>query len=112
MWEFDGEDAKEEEEYIQSIEKIFADQGGETVFLELETSLEERLKRNKTPLRLENKPSKRDLEASEKRLIASETTSRLSSKEGELGDRKHLKINNEDLSPEEVAAKAIEYFGL
>lgn len=112
MWEFNPEDANEEEKYIREIENIFRKEGAETVFLELECSLEERLKRNRTELRLEHKPSKRDVELSEKRLIDGEKQSRFNAKGNELGDRKHLKINNEKLSPEEVADRAIEYFQL
>lgn len=112
MWEFNPEDAGEEEKYIREIENIFDKEDAETVFLELECSLEERLKRNKTALRLEHKPSKRNVELSEKRLIDAEKHSRFNAKGNELGNRKHLKVNNEKLTPEEVAERAIEYFKL
>lgn len=113
MWAFEHEgQTTDDEEYIQKIEQIFAAQGVETVFLELECSLAERLKRNVTTLRLENKPSKRDTEHSEKMMRKNEQVYRLNSKEGELGTRVHLKVNNQDLTPEEVAGMAIEKLGL
>jgi len=41
---------------------IFESKGGEIFFVELESSLPERIKRNEHPHRLEHKPSKRDVE--------------------------------------------------
>ena len=55
----------------------------ETYVIELEASLEERLKRNKTDNRLEYKASKRDLEWSENDLIKSMTKHKLNSEPGE-----------------------------
>jgi len=109
LWGFNS---KDDEEYIQKIEKIFANEGAETVFLELECPLEERKKRNKTPLRLEHKPSKRDTEHSEKMMVKHDKEYRFNSQEGEFKGRKHLKVNNENLRPEEVADKAIKNFNL
>ena len=109
LWGFNS---KEDEEYIQEIEKIFAKEGVETVFLELECSLDERKKRNKTPLRLEHKPSKRDTEHSEKMMVKHDNEYRFNSKEGEFKGRKYLKINNEHLLPKEVSDAAIKYFNL
>lgn len=113
MWGFEENGEKtDDEKYIEEIEKIFADEGAETVFLELECGLEERLKRNTSTLRLEHKPSKRDTEFTEKMMKENDKKYRLNSNEGELGSRKHLKINNEKLSPEEVANTAIKELGL
>ncbi len=58
--------------------------------IELETSLEERLKRNKTANRLEYKASKRDLEWSENELLKSMEKHKLNSNPGE--GEKILKI--------------------
>jgi len=113
MWGFEKNGNKmSDEKYIQSIEKIFADEGVETVFLELECSLDERLKRNVTALRLEHKPSKRDTEFTEQMMKKNDQEYRLNSLEGELGSRRHLKVHNENLSPEDVAIQAIEYLDL
>jgi hypothetical protein len=109
MWAFErkGEET-EDMAYINRIEQIFAEEGADTVFLELECSLEERLKRNTSAYRLEQKPSKRDTEFTEKMMIKDDEEYRLNSIDGDLGGRKHLKINNENLSPEAVAQIAIE----
>ena len=99
-------------DYIQKIVDIFTAQGAETVFLELECGLEERLRRNTTELRLKHKPSKRDTKFSEKNVRSNEKLYRMNSIEGELEGRKHLKINNEKISPQEVAERAIVELGL
>ena len=82
--------------------------------IELETTLEERLKRNKTANRLEHKVSKRDLEWSENELLKSLEKHRLNSVEGE-GEKifkNYMKINNTNISAEEVAKMIKEKFNL
>ena len=64
-WDFDDE---EEWDRIYKYIQIFKVNNAEIYIVELETNLEERLKRNKMENRLLNKPSKRNLEWSEKDL--------------------------------------------
>ena len=82
--------------------------------IELEASLEERLKRNKTDNRLKHKASKRDLEWSENDLIRSMTKHKLNSDlgEGEKIFKNYMRINNENISAEEVAKMIKEKFDL
>ena len=96
-----GKDLEEEKKETKKWMKLFE----ETYVIELEATLEERLKRNKTENRLNNKVSKRDIEWSEKELIASMKKHRLNSDvgEGEKIFKNYIKINNENLSAEEVA---------
>ena len=86
----------------------------ESYVVELEASLEERLKRNKTDNRLEYKASKRDLEWSENDLIKSMTKHKLNSEpgEGEKIFKNYIKINNENLSAKEVTTIIKERFNL
>lgn len=86
----------------------------ETYVIELETTLEERLKRNKTANRLEYKASKRNLEWSEKDLLKSVTEYKLNSDpgQGEKIFKNYIKIENTNLSPEEVAKMIKEKFDL
>ena len=67
--------------------------------------MEERLRRNKTPNRLEHKASKRDLEWSENDLLESLEKHKLNSNpgEGEKIFKNYLRIENTDISAEEVA---------
>lgn len=86
----------------------------ETYVIELETTLEERLKRNKTSNRLEHKASKRNLEWSENDLLESLTKYKLNSEPG-VGEKifkNYLRINNTNISPEEVAKIIKEKFKL
>ena len=100
MFDFDS---KDDWEYLQKVENIFKNKGAESYYVELVAPLEVRLQRNKTPNRLANKASKRDIEASEKRVIASASKHRCVSYDGEITFENYIKIDNTFLSPEETA---------
>ncbi|WP_226672395.1 AAA family ATPase [Rossellomorea aquimaris] len=109
MWAFNEE---EDWKWVDKVTTIFESNGGEVYFVELESDLEVRLQRNTTPNRLQHKPSKRNIEDSEKRLLASLEKLRLNSVEGEIERQNYIKINNTNMSPEEVAEKIIDEFQL
>lgn len=71
--------------------------------LELEADLEERIERNKTPHRLEHKPTKRDITFSEQDLKQTMEQHRLNSLEGEIIKENYLRINNTKINAREVA---------
>jgi len=98
-----GFDIQNDWDYVDKICKIFEDKGGEIYFVELEADLEERLERNKTPYRLEHKPTKRDIARSELDLIRTMEQHRLNSFEGEIKREHYIKINNTNLTAFEVA---------
>ena len=105
-----GDNFEEEMEDVNRWSALF----DETYVIELETILEERLKRNKTANRLEHKASKRDLEWSEKDLLKSVTKHKLNSDPG-VGEKifkNYLRIDNTNLSAEEVAKMINEKFNL
>ncbi len=77
-WDFED---KEEWNRIYKYIQIFKVNNAEIYIVELEANLEERLKRNKMENRLLNKPSKRNLEWSEKDLLKSVERYRFNSKE-------------------------------
>ena len=87
-WNFDS---KEDWDMIYRFINIFRKNNAEIYIVELEASLEERLKRNKTENRLENKASKRDLEWSEKDLVKSVEKYTFNSTENEI--QEYNKIN-------------------
>lgn len=103
---------QEERDYLTNLEKLFTDNGGNFYFVELSADLETRLKRNETPYRLERKASKKDLEWSRDNLLKDTENHRLNSDEGEVWFSNHLKIDNTNLQPDEVADKIIEAYGL
>ncbi len=100
----------EEYEYVDRMVKIFEEVNGEVFYVELEASLETRLKRNRHETRLLEKPSKRDVENSD-RVLRHESKYQLNSKEGEFTRPNYLKINNENLEPDEVAEMIKKHFG-
>ena len=109
MWDFN---LASEYVYVDKVMTLFESHGATTYILELESDLDTRLKRNKTPLRLAEKPTKRNIEWSERELLSSMEKYRLNSSPGDINHPNYLRINNTDLSPEEVADQVIEYFEL
>lgn len=103
---------QEERGYLTNLEKLFTDNGGNFYLVKLSADLETRLKRNETPYRLERKASKKDLEWSRDNLLKDTENHRLNSDEGEVWFSNHLKIDNTNLQPDEVADKIIEAYGL
>ena len=69
----------------------------------MEADLDERLKRNKTENRLANKASKRNLEWSQNDLLKSVQKYRFNSRENEIKEPNYLRINNTNISAEDVA---------
>ncbi|WP_274366158.1 AAA family ATPase [Paenibacillus thermotolerans] len=100
VWAFDLQD---DWDYVDKVCKIFEDKGAEIYFVELEADLKERIARNKTPHRLEHKPSKRDFVRSEQNLIKTMEQHRLNSIEGEIKKENYIRINNTEVTAREVA---------
>ncbi|MCR5092655.1 MAG: AAA family ATPase [Lachnospiraceae bacterium] len=103
---------QEEKDYLMSLHDLFTKNGGKFYFVELSADLDTRLARNETAYRMERKASKRDLEWSRSNLLDDTEKHRLNSEEGETWFENHLKIDNSDLEPDQVADRVIEAFGL
>ena len=89
--------------YLKKIQDLLDDYHQEILFVELETSLEERLRRNQTENRLKHKPLKRHIEVSEREILETAETLQLNSQNQPNELYHYLKINNTNLSAEEVA---------
>ena len=89
--------------YLKNIQDLLNDYHQEILFVELETSLEERLRRNRTENRLKYKPLKRNFEVSEREILETDKTDQLNSQKQPSGLHHYLKIDNTNLSAEEVA---------
>lgn len=100
VWAFNN---AEDWKNIKKICDIFHSSEAEVYFVELEASVKERLKRNTTSNRLENKPTKRDIKSSEQDLLHSMEKYRLNSNEGEITEDNYLRIDNTQLGAKEVA---------
>jgi hypothetical protein len=109
VWYFDD---KHDWDYIENLVKIFRDKGADIYYVELESDIEERLKRNKTENRLIHKPSKRGEAGSDEKLRESILEHRPNSLEGEITEKNYLRINNTNLEPVVVAQKIKERFSL
>ena len=99
-------------EYLEHIKKIFEPYGTEFYYVELIAPQEIRLQRNVTENRLRNKPSKRDIETSNQRLLNDDSNHRCVSREGEITFENYLRIENADKGPETVARMIKEAFSL
>ena len=102
----------QEREYLTNLADLFIAAGGEFYFVELSADLETRLARNETPHRMEKKASKRDVAWSKSNLLHDVKNHRLNSNEGEVWFPNHTKIDNTNLSPDEVADIVIKEFKL
>ena len=89
--------------YLKQIQNLLDDYHQDILFVELETSLEERLRRNPTENRLKHKPLKRHIEVSEREILETDKTNQLNSQKRPSGLHHYLKIDNTNLSAEEVA---------
>lgn len=81
-------------------------------FVELFASLEERLRRNRTELRLAEKPSKRDVEASERRILENEQRYRLNTDGDFVYPERHLRIDSTHREASDVADEIVARRGL
>ncbi|WP_044642965.1 AAA family ATPase [Risungbinella massiliensis] len=100
VWAFDEQD---DWDFVHKICNIFETKEGEVYFVELEADLEERLERNKSPHRLEHKPTKRNIRQSEDNLTNTMKKHRLNSYASEIKRSNYLRINNTNLSAQDVA---------
>ena len=96
-------DSQNDIDYLNKLRSMFESTGGEFYFVELSADVKTRLDRNITPHRLESKFTKNDIEESQKDLLETMKKYRLNSNDGEFICPNHLKIDNTNLEPEEVA---------
>ena len=108
VWALDDE---ADRNFIERSCNIFRQKGASVYFVELEADLSERLKRNESEFRLSQKPSKRDIEKSEKRLLDNAEKYKLNSNGGFFYEENYLKINNTDLPADEAARMIVDRFG-
>ena len=105
-------DVPEEKAFLTQLKDLFEQNGGRFFFVELFADIETRLGRNETPHRMEKKPSKRDVSWSRANLLDDAAKYRLNSDEGEIWFVNHLKIDNTNLEPDQVADRVIRTFQL
>lgn len=104
MWAFD---MPSDWDYVMGVASKF----DEVYCVELIADQAVRLERNKTENRLNNKASKRDIKASNQRLL-NEERYRLVSSEGEIPFENYLRVDNTNIEPDVVARMIKEKFNL
>ena len=109
MWAYD---CPEDWEIMTKIMGIFEEAGAELYCVELSAPLDVRLKRNVTENRLKNKASKRDIAASNERVIQHTKNHRFVSHEGEVPIRNFMRIDNSNIEPDVVAKMIKDQFDL
>ena len=109
MWAFD---AQSDWDYIEHVKSIFSPYGTEYYYVELIAPQEVRLQRNITEHRLSQKASKRDVAASERRLIDDDKRYRLVSYDGEINFPNYLRLENSKISAEDAAKIIKKHFDL
>lgn len=107
MWAFD---MPSDWEYLERVKNIFNLPEKDVFYVELIAPQEVRLQRNCTENRLKNKASKRDIEASNARLIRDDQNYRCESLPGEITFPNYLRLETADLSAADAAAKIKEFF--
>jgi hypothetical protein len=109
MWAFDKQDNWD---YVEHIKGFFEAYNADIYYAELCAPLNVRLSRNITENRLLHKPSKRDIETSNQRVINMSEKNRFESLPGEITFENYIKIDNSDISPGDAARIIKERFGL
>lgn len=109
MWAYD---CPEDWEIMNKILQIFKDVGAELYCVELTAPLDVRLQRNVTGNRLKNKASKRDIEASNERVIQHTNNHRFVSMDGEVPIKNFIRIDNSNIEAHAVARMIKEAFHL
>jgi len=109
MWAFNH---KSDWDYVEHVSNIFRKNGADVYYVELVAPQEIRLQRNITENRLKHKASKRDIETSNQRLINDDQNYRCVSNDGEIQFDNYIKIDNSNLSAENVAIMIKQRFDL
>jgi hypothetical protein len=109
VWALDDE---QDRRFVDATKKTFVEKGANVYFVELEATQEVRLRRNETPLRLAEKRPAARRRRLPGFLLDADRHYRLNSKGDFRYPDLHLKIDNTDLSPEAVASRIVERFGL
>lgn len=109
MWAFD---MQEDREYIEWVKGIFGLPEKDVYYVELIAPQAVRLQRNITENRLKHKASKRELEASNARIIRDDENHRCVSYPGEITHPNYLRLENAGISAEEAARIIKAHFDL
>ena len=109
MWAFNYQ---EDWDMVERFCDIFRAHKADIYYVELVAPKEVRLQRNISENRLKHKPSKRNVEDSNRRFMTDFDKYRCASYDGEIPYENYIKIDNSDLPPETAAQMIKERFSL
>lgn len=109
MWAFD---MKSDWDYVEWVKGIFGLPDEDVYYVELIAPQEVRLQRNVTENRLKHKASKRDVEASNARLLRDDASWRCVSRPGEIPFPNYLRLENAEIPAAEAARIIRDHFKL
>jgi hypothetical protein len=109
VWSLDD---PRDKEFIDRSAEIFQSRGGAVCYVELQTTQDERLRRNESEFRLAQKPPMRDVGRSRRRLVEDDRRYRFNSNGDFFYPDRYLKIDNTELPPEAAAQRIAAAFGL
>jgi hypothetical protein len=107
MWAFD---MQSDWDYLEHVKRIFSLPEEDIYYVELLVPQALRLERNHSENRLKNKASKRDLQASDARLLRDDQNHRCESLPGEIPFPNYLRLDNSNITAAEAAKKIKEFF--
>jgi hypothetical protein len=107
MWAFD---MQSDWDYLEHVKAIFGLPEKDIYYVELLVPQNVRLERNHSENRLQNKASKRDLQASDARLLRDDQNHRCESLPGEIPFPNYLRLDNSNITAAEAAEKIKAYF--
>ena len=107
-----GLDDPRDKEFVDQLATTFTARGRQVCYVELAATLDERLRRNESPLRLAHKVPKRDLPRSREQLLDTDRRYRLNTNGDFFYPERHLRIDNTALGPRDVAGQIVRHFGL
>ncbi len=108
MWAFD---MPSDWDYIAKVRDMFDIPEEDVYYVELIAPQDVRLQRNGTENRLKCKASKRDIDASNQRLLRDDEHYRCESLPGEIQHPNYLRIENADISAQQTAEMIKAHFG-
>jgi hypothetical protein len=100
MWAFD---MQSDWDYIEHVKSIFNLPEEDVYYVELLVPQQVRLERNRTENRLKHKASKRDVAASDARLLRDDENHRCESLPGEIPFANYLRLDNSAITADEAA---------
>lgn len=110
-WQNDGRHGAGEADRLKAC-SIFRAQSADIYFVELYADVDTRLERNTSPLRLEHKASKRDVEHSKQNILNWHKKYKLNSDDDFFYTDNYVNIDNSDKSAKDVAAEIVAKLGL